>query len=300
MAYAQTGMETEATSETETTLETKKTDPNYVLSQLSKLDKLDKIDKLESKIDSFQDSLKSSVNHQNNKIAALEQRNSYLEQSNFKLERAIDDLWKEVHGKNLILRGLEDKHDENSFSLFQNVCAILRIITEVDIEPDVVYRMGEFVRGVNRPIRIVLCKHRERNLIFEYRANLDKHLTIAADLPTDMRVDFAILFKKKDELTKQGEACKIDFKAREITTVSGKGFASVHGNLQPIDNTKTPRFYGRANFEISKNGRGIKRSFSQPNQNETTNLDGPSSSLKHPRTDWTNRNDQILPQDPST
>lgn len=289
MANSQTNMETETNIQNAS-------DPNYVLNQLSKLDKLDKIDKLETKINSFEDMLKESVNMQNSKIAMLELRNSQLQQSNFKLERAIDDLWKEVHGKNLILRGLEDNPQEDQNDLFKNVCLVIRAITKTDIEPDVVYRMGEYTTGLNRPVRIVLCKYRERNIIFDSRANLNKNYSIAADLPTDMRVDFAILFKKKEELDKQGEICKIDFKNREITTESGKGFASIHGILQPRDNTKTTNGSRRSFNAYPKNGRGPKRPFLQHNQNGSTPQDDPPNVGKYRKTDQSNGNDQSQPQ----
>lgn len=236
-------------------------DPDYVMNQLAKLDNLDK---LVTKIDGFQTFLQDSVSSQNIKIASLERRNSQLESSNFKLERAIDDLWKEVHGKNLILRGLDDSANESQHDLFQNVCELLRVITDKAIEPDVVYRMGEYVTNSKRPVRIVLCKFSERNLIFESRFNLEDQYTIAADLPTDMRIDFAMLFKKKEELAEQGETCKINFKAREITTLSGKGFASVHGVLKPLESKK---LMNDAGFIFSKNGRGHKRAFPQPAPN---------------------------------
>lgn len=254
----------------------RRSDPNYAINQLAKLDKLDKF---ETKIDGFESLLLESVHKQNSKIASLEHRNSQLESSNFKLERAIDELWKEVHGKNLILRGFEDSATENHTSLFQNTCDLLQDMTKCSIEPDVVYRMGVYAPGANRPIRIVLCKYRERNLIFECRDNIHANYSITADLPTDMRVDFAILFKKKEELAENGESSKINFKTREITTESGKGFASVHGILQPLEAVRLskPFLNGRnagrsGNPEFSKNGRGYKRSFPQPesNGNQTT------------------------------
>lgn len=252
-------------------------DPHYVLNQLSKLDKLDIIDKLEASLDKFEDLLQDSLNNQNSQISQLQQRNSHLEQSNFKLERAIDELWREVHGKNLILRGLEDNTDETSTSLFQSVCDLIFVITRLQIEPDIVYRMGECLPGKNRPVRIVLCKYSDRNKIFESRENLDENYSIAADLPTDMRVHFAILFKKKEELVHQGEVCKINFKTREITTESGKGFASVHGLLQPLDGKKLPQAMHQGmpenslNGSFSKNGRGIKRHFRFPPRNQDVN-----------------------------
>ncbi len=154
--------------------------------------------------------------------------------------------------------------------------------------------MGEFAPNKNRPIRIVLCKYSERNIIFESRMNLIDQYSLAADLPTDMRIDFALLFKKKEELAKQGETCKIDFKAREVTTLSGKGFASVHGILKPLDGRELGNEAGINHLKI---GRGLKRTFSQPVPNGNIQPNPGGILTKYRKTDHGNsRTDPKLNQ----
>lgn len=212
-----------------------------LMEQLSKIQSsLSKIDNLENSIGAMRNLLESSVKTHDSKIANLEERNAYLEEKTIQQDIAIDDLWIAMCAKNLILHGLQDDEEENQNDLYNKVIELIKAATEIELFPDTIYRKGIFKPNSTRPVRIIFDKLSERNLLFECRNNLPDDITVKSDLPRNVRVDNAILQKKKAELEKQeGVSCQIDFKRRHVTSSNGEKFVVINGSLEPCGATKS-------------------------------------------------------------
>lgn len=228
---------------------------NFIAEQLALMNrKLDKIDSLESIIT-------SSFATQNDRLDDLEKENASLAQKAMEQDKVIDDLWIALYAKNLIFHGIKDSEDEDQQKLFNNICILIITHIKMDIKPDVVYRKGRYSSSSCRPVRVSFQKQSDKNCVFEQRHLFPSDISIKSDLPKTVRVENAILLKKKGELEGMDMQCTMNYRLRQLSTASGDIFKVENGNLTRTQRSADHRPHQSTshNFNGSKNGQGKRK-----------------------------------------
>lgn len=245
--------------------------------------RLGKIDTLESSIGSMHLLLQNTVNTHDQKITNLEMKNAELEKKSRQQDLIIDDLWVAMYAKNLIFHGIAEEKNETQVDVFNKIVNIIKDVTKMTIHPDIVFRTGAFNTKSIRPVRVSFDKLSERNFVFEHRESFPETISVKADLPKTVRVDHAILMKKKSEVeASSAGSCKIDFKKRSISVSNGDQFIVRNGMIQQCDvqpsGTRSSAPPRSLILQDSKNGRGRRRGRSpDPAYINTENLRSASS-----------------------
>lgn len=178
---------------------------NFIAEQFAIFNrKLDKIDSLETLI-------KTSFTSQNKRLDDLEKQNAMLKQKSIQQDQVIDDLWIALYSKNLIFYGIMDNEEENQQDIYNIICNLIKTHSKLNIVPDIVHRTGRFSSS-NRPVRVSFVKQSDRNIIFDMKDLFPSEICIKSDLPKNVRVENAILHKKKAELESMDMQCNMNFK----------------------------------------------------------------------------------------
>ncbi|CAL8140974.1 unnamed protein product [Orchesella dallaii] len=184
-----------------------------------------KIGVISKKQDNLNSKFDSTLKSQNNRLAKLENENkqlhtkvSQLQNDNLSLQRSHQQLLREMKKCNLIIHGNEDTDFKSNENLKKGTEKLLTDLVGHYISVDTTHRLGQFKSNWQRPVRVKLLKHSDRDSIMFHREKRVKPKFIKEDLPFQTRRDNAILWKKKDELEKTGPDAKIDWNRKQIFT----------------------------------------------------------------------------------
>ncbi|CAL8143176.1 unnamed protein product [Orchesella dallaii] len=204
---------------------------NLLKSIESLLDK--KLDSTNKKIDNINTFLKSSISKQDVKIENLELKVNWL-------ERNCESLMREVNEKNLVFSGIREEESETEETLMKIISNIIRKITKLNIQPDVIFRLGGQRTNTIRPVKVKFNSVGHRNAVLQCWSKdrespkltgFYEGIFINEDLPYTIRRDHAILRKGKKIINQKGLECKIDWKSRSIDVDDGSTYTVKDGKL---------------------------------------------------------------------
>lgn len=196
--------------------------------------------KLDSRLAKLEGMIYGNIDKQNEKIEKLSESHSNLQSQYSKLLRDYDNLYKEVHKKNIILRGVEDEDVDNDV-LTNKIEKLLSDVTKTSIKTDEVYRIGKYLPDKCRVVSATLLSMRDKQNIVQKKDNFQKMIPpvgISSDFPKSMRIAHALLFHKRKELQDSGSDGVICFKTYSIRASNGDLFNVVDGKLQNVDHKK--------------------------------------------------------------
>ncbi|CAL8129253.1 unnamed protein product [Orchesella dallaii] len=175
---------------------------NLLKSIESLLDK--KLDSTNKKIDNINTFLKSSINKQDVKIENLELKVNWL-------ERNCESLMREVNEKNLVFSGIREEENETEEMLIKIISNIIRKITKLNIQPDVIFRLGGHRANTIRPVKVKFNSVGHRNSVLQCWSKERESLKLTGFY--------------------EGQECKIDWKSRSIDVDDGSTYAVKDGKL---------------------------------------------------------------------
>jgi len=203
--------------------------------------------------------LKKRVDQNDEKFVQVEDKVSNVESHLQNLHSANLAMQLKLNELNLILFGLPEESDETEFSLIEKLTECLAPLSEQKIVPETAKRLGLIKPDSPRPIKMRFSTLTQRNIVFDRQSSLSNDkLTIKKDVPFELRRDYAILMKKKQDAINDGvaeEDIAIDFRAKRMKIGSDEiQIQSIMTNSQPKNSSRGP-FLG--------NGNQRKRSYNQ-------------------------------------
>lgn len=172
---------------------------------------------LSAKLDSGNKELKAILETQNSRISVLESSSSHLQQSIAALKEENDILWRQVTKNNLIFSGVPDNPNEANSVLSKLIRSFIVKHTNLNVEIESAFRLGKFLSGKTRSIKVAFLNVRDRDAIWKSRNQFRPPLYINEDLPKSVQKEHTILKQKKRELILQGykpEDIKINYNRR--------------------------------------------------------------------------------------
>lgn len=216
--------------------------------------------KLDSRLDKFEGMIAGTIAQQNQKIEELTESYNDLQSQYSKLLRDYDFLYKEVHKRNIVLRGISDEDVENDV-LARKVEKLLSDMTKTIIVVDEVYRIGKYLPDQCRVICVSLISMKDKHAIMKKKAEfkkMDPPCDVCSDLPKSMRIAHALLFNKRKELQDSGSDGEICFKTYSIRASNGEIFDVKNGKLHKREKKSLAR-------------KGVKRSSFENSEDESIN-----------------------------
>lgn len=211
----------------ESTVQNAEINPNAILSTIrNTMQELFK-DRLDTRLDKFENTIKTTINTQSAKISSMQNQIAQLQSKNSEQETVINALFKEVREKNLCLSGVPDASDETSEQLMQKVCKIISDITKNNIIPATAFRCGKFRSEQNRKIRIKFESIRDRDSAFNNKDKLKHPIYLNEDISQNEAHAQKLLRDRRKELSKAGTTCSIDYKTLSIKAEDGTPLAEV-------------------------------------------------------------------------
>jgi hypothetical protein len=177
--------------------------------------------------------IKTLICSHDRRISNTESKVDNIESSIEKLEQQNDELRKEMSKINLIIDGIPDTTTESDDELYSRVKIFLTEIVDEEITFDSAHRLGKYVLGHRRPIKVRFMTMVQRNIVYQNRAKAVPPFFINEDLPFATRRDNAILRKKKRDAIQSGisaDDVKIDYR-RKIVTVRNLSYHVKNGIL---------------------------------------------------------------------
>ena len=207
-----------------------------------------------------------------NKVKDLEEKNLDLQQKLQILEQNSELNYREINFQRLIFDGITDSPQETPEQLHQKVLFYLQVATGGDLGFDTAVRLGSYKPDENRLVRVRFYCHKDRNLVFENRRNINNEddngvshsdkIFINEDLPFSLRRDNALIRRKLRELRDSGYKPEINWRTKTITVKPGNYIIIENGNY--ITSDRLPR-----NESKSTNKRRISGSNEQLNTSKS-------------------------------
>lgn len=176
--------------------------------------------------------IKSALASHNNRIKTLEVNSSLLQQNVIALKEENELLWKQVTKNNLIISGITDLPNESTNSLSKLVVGIIKKHTNLDVEIESIYRLGKFLSGKQRSIKVTFARLTDRNSVWKAKGQFRPPIYINEDLPKSVQKEHSILKHKKRELIQQG------YKPEDIQINYNKRFLQFQGLVYYIQNDR--------------------------------------------------------------
>lgn len=168
--------------------------------------------------------LNDTISLQNTKIESLEKGVLSLQHEVSKISSENEYLWKEVLRSNLVFVGIVDNENESRELLVKSISKIIHNrINNVNIQVDSAYRIGNFVQGRSRHVKVKFRYNSDRELVFENRLKFNPQIFVNEDLPRLTRRDHAILRQHKKKLVSEGadpRNIRVDWNRKSIKSES--------------------------------------------------------------------------------
>lgn len=186
---------------------------------------------LDARLNRLENLITTKVNSNSKQIGELKKQSVFFDTRLKTLEKQAEALESEVREKNIIITGLNDNDREDTRDLFQKVSTIFRDITQMNIRPDKVYRIGKYNQGFHRNVRVKLLTVSEKDIIMDQRRRIKPPMYFNDDEPYTIRFAKKLLRDKRRECYENGIESSIDFKNWCVNTKDGDVFKVIDGKL---------------------------------------------------------------------
>ena len=158
--------------------------------------------------------LSNLIQSQNEIIHTLESECRSLQISQQQLASENEYLWKEVLRPNLVFAGIQDDETEDREQTRQKIARVLKSSPGLDFPFDIAYRVGNYVYGKCRPIKVKFLSIDKRDTVWANRHQLRPPIYVNEDLPRMTRRDHAVLRKHKKTIIAHKQSKSIETERR--------------------------------------------------------------------------------------
>jgi len=198
--------------------------------------------RIEKKLETLDD-IKQIINQQNTKIQTISKDMAVAQNRIQDLEAENERLEKELKKSNLILTGITDDVNESEQTCLDKTKSFLTTTMKIKgLTFDTAHRLGKFQNGKDRPIKLRVMKHSDREKILSQKSNLPESVFISEDLPKQTRKNHFVLRQAAREAQRQNQPYEIKWNQNKIT-IAGKTSIIKNGALERTEEGE-PSFLG--------------------------------------------------------